>query len=301
MILRYLLLAVAKCFQLLPEKVAVFLGLSLGWVLHRVIRFRHKIIYGQLKVVYGNNKNEEEIQNIIKANYRHMGLIIIEMLRLPGISKTVIREKAIFHGRENVEKALNKGKGVFILSGHIGSWEFVGAAWAERGYSISAIGKEMKDDAGNIVISLIRDGNGVPTIPRRNSMKTILRLLKKNEFVGVMLDQNMTKNDGVFVDFFGQKASTMPALAVLAARTGAAVLPAYTYRDPDLIRHHCVALPEIQIDGEHKDSTDSTVQNTQKFTSVLESIVDQHPDQWLWIHKRWKTRPEGESLSPFKY
>jgi len=117
----------------------------------------------------------------------------------------------------------------------------------------------------------------------------------------MLLDQNMTHNDGVFVDFFGHKASTMPALAVLAARTGAAVLPTYTYRDPDLIRHHCAVLPEIQIDRGHKDSTDSIVLNTQKFTSALESIVDQHPDQWLWIHKRWKTRPEGESVSPFKY
>ena len=146
----------------------------------------------------------------------------------------------------------------------------------------------------------LRDRFGLTVIVKNEAFRLVPRALAAGRVVALVSDQNMRRR-GIFVDFFGKKASTMPALAVLAARTGASVLPTYTYRDRDLIHHHCVVLPEIQIDREHKDSRDSIVQNTQKFTGALESIADQHPDQWLWIHKRWRTRPKGEKVSPLTY
>ena len=299
--MRIIILAVTKLFRLLPERMAISIGLFFSWVLHRIIKFRYKIIHNQLTVVYGKKKSSEEIDCLIGAIYRHLGLMAVELLRLPGISKKEIQEKTIFHGNDIAKKAIAKGKGVIALMGHIGNWELMGPAWVQQGYKISAIGKEMKSGPGNIFISLIRDDNGVTTIPRSNSLKDILRILEDNGIVAVMIDQNMTANEGLFVDFFGYQACTLPGLAVLAARSGAVVLPTYCYRDTDLKHHHIVVLPEVPLETGLTNTRLKIIHNTERFTKVLESIIEKHPEQWLWIHKRWKTRPKEERLSPFRY
>ena len=299
--MRIIILAVSKMFRLIPDQLAIRVGLFFSWILHRILKFRYNIIHNQLTVVYGKTKSKVEIDRIILGIYRHLGLMVVELLRLPGISKKEIQEKIIFHGDDIAKRAIAKGKGIIILTGHIGNWEMMGPAWVQKGYNIAAIGKEAKSNAGNICISLIRDENGVTTIPRSKSLKDILSILDNNGVVGVMIDQNMTANEGIFVDFFGLQACTLPGLAVLAARSGAAILPAYSYRDADLKHHHMVVLPEIGLEKKSKNTRLNITRDTERFTKVLESIIDEHPEQWLWIHKRWKTRPKEERLSPFEY
>ena len=299
--MRIFVVAITKLFQLIPERIAISLGLFFSWILYRIIKFRYKIIYNQLNVAYGKNKTKDEIENLIKKIYRHLGLMVIEILRLPGISENELQKKVRFHGDDIAKGAIAKGKGIIVLTGHIGNWEMIGPAWVKKGYKVNAIGKEMKSKAGEIFVRLIRDDNGVTTIPRSNSLKDIFRILRNNEVVAVMIDQNMTIDEGVFVDFFGQQACTLPGLAVLAARSGAAVLPTYCYRDDDLRHHHTVVLPEIQLENICDNARANIAHNTARFTKILEAIINDHPEQWLWIHKRWRTRPPSEKVSPFNY
>ena len=299
--MRIFVIIITKLFQLIPERIAIFLGLLVSWILRRIIKFRYNVIHNQLVVVYGKSKRKDEIEELIREHYRHLGLMLIELIRLPGISPEKLQQKTIFHGDAIAKKALAKGKGILVLTGHIGNWEMIAPAWVQRGYAINAIGKEMKSAAGNTFIKLIRDDKGVTTIPRRNSMKDIIKTLNNNEAIAVMIDQNMTADEGVFVDFFGHQACTLSGLAVLAARTDAAILPVYCYRDEDLSRHHTVVLPEIHLEKTQGNARASIIHNTARFTKILEAIIDEHPEQWLWIHKRWKTRPAEETTSPFKY
>lgn len=296
----YMILLLTFPFRLIPTAFAVRLGCSCGWVLQHVIRFRRSVIKTQLNVALGVDGTDPRYSPLIAGIYRHLGLLVIELLRLPRINRATLANRVTYHGMENLEAAMAKGKGVIVLTGHIGNWELVGAASSDKAFTFSAIGKEMKSDAGNAFVKLIRDDNGVRTIARSKSLKQILKALKRNELVVFMLDQNMTSKEGVFVDFFGQPACTMPALAVIAARSGAAVLPYYSYRDPDLVRHHCVMLPEVEVDDAGA-STDPVHENTERYTKVLQSIIEEHPEQWLWIHKRWRTRPPSAGPSPFAY
>ncbi len=299
--MRFLTKSLVGCFLLLPQGVAIQLGRLIGWLLRNILHFRHQVVEGQMKMVYGHRKSPEEISRLVRLQYQHLGLLLMEMLRLPGISRRKHPLPLRLSGMENVDAALAKGKGVIIVSGHIGNWELGGITLANSGYKVYAIGKEMKSEAGEIMKQMIRDDNGLLTIARRNSLRQILRALKDNSVLIIVIDQNMTVRDGIFVDFFGQAACTMTAAAVLAERTGAAVLTGSTWRTDDLLHHEGMILPELRITDAPEQHEAKIHHLTQAYSKALESLIDQHPEQWLWLHKRWKTRPPDETEPPIRY
>jgi KDO2-lipid IV(A) lauroyltransferase len=217
--------------------------------------------------------------------------MLIETVRLPQAQEKEVLDRCEFHGVEHLQAAAAKGKGVLVLAGHIGSWELALAAAALRGYPVHIIFKEIKGAVGQYAVDRIRGTHGVCGIPRRNSIFPILRLLRQNAFVGFVLDQNVTADEGVFVEFFGRPACTLPGLAILAQRHGTPVVPVHFYRDPDLRRHHVVFLPEIPWEEAGPDLAANIRHNTQRYTRLLEGVIRARPDQWLWLHRRWKTRP----------
>ncbi len=291
-----------RLLRVLPHPLFASLGCAIGWCLQHVIRFRRTVILTQMQWVFGHADGTRDTATLLRQHYRHLGLLLIEILQLPGISQRRIADRGTIHGLDNIERATAAGKGALLLTGHIGSWELGGAICAAAGYKLNAIGKEMKSGPGNVMIQLMRDDNGIHTITRRNSMKEILSTLKRNEAIIVMLDQNMTSKEGVFVDFFGMPACTMPALAVLAAKSEATILPVCTFRDPcDSRRHHLVVREPVSLESPHRRSMDNIIHNTSRFTKILESMILEHPEQWLWIHKRWKTRPRGETVPAIPY
>jgi KDO2-lipid IV(A) lauroyltransferase len=298
---RSLLIAQAWIIKCLPGPVVGVLGCFIGTLLYHVFRFRRKIVRGQLDVVFEASRSPAEISRIERDVYRNLGMLIIEFMRLPRTSPESLQNLLVIHDQHHIDDALQEGKGVLMLLGHIGNWELTCLGLKCKGLNIHAIGKEMKSPVGEMFRQLIRDENSVPYIPRRGSANQILRALRANDPVGVMLDQNMTAEEGVFVDFFGHPACTMNALAVLARRSGALVVPAYSYRDADNQRHHIQFFPPIALESPHEDEHENDIHNTQVFTSFLQSMSEEHPDQWLWIHKRWRTRPADAGDSPFPY
>lgn len=285
--------------RLLPEPIINAIATVIAWFLQYGLRFRRSIIVEQLQVVYGHRRSAQEIHRILRGVYRHLGRLIPELLRLPGCVSTAACERVVWHGESHLIDAAKRGKGICLLTLHMGNWELPGIALVDKGYDFQVVAKEMKSGLGNVFLRMLRDDNGVTTINRHNAVKPVLRALKNNAVVAFVLDQNMTTDDGDFVEFFGHAACTLTGLAVVAARSGAAVLPGYTYRDEHNV-HHCVVLPEIGL-THSGNSRQSAIENTQRFTHVIETIIDEHPEQWLWIHKRWRTRPSDEATAPFKY
>jgi KDO2-lipid IV(A) lauroyltransferase len=298
---RSLLIAQAWVLKCLPAPLTRCFGALIGALLYHLFRFRRKIVRGQLDVAFGDSRSAADIAAIERDIYSSMGMLIIECLGLPRTTAEDVKDLLIVHDQHHIDDALKQGKGVLILLGHIGNWEITCLGLKCSDLNIHAIGKEMKSPAAEMFRQLIRDDNGIPYIPRRGSARQILKALAANDPVGMMLDQNMTADEGVFVDFFGHPACTMNALAVLARRSGAPVVPAYSYRDPDKRRHHIQFLAPIELESPHENEHDNVVHNTQIFTDCLQEMIEKHPDQWLWIHKRWRTRRPDATDRPFPY
>ncbi len=284
---------VARVLQFCPNLLIIWGSRIISLLLCHGLRFRYTIIHHHLCESFNYSGNEPTLKTLIRNIYHHFGLLIVELLCMPRYPRKELLDRIIWHDESNLSAALKKGRGVIILSAHLGNWELCGIALAAKGYKINAVGKATKSALGNTMLRLIRDDNGVHTIPKSSSMKEICARLEKNEIIVFMLDQNMTYKEGVFVDFFGRLAATSPGLALVAARSGAVIIPGYNYRDKDLWHHHCVFLPEFHLENPHHQKRANHVHNTALMTHILEQIIKDHPEQWLWMHKRWRTRPRS--------
>ncbi len=257
-----------------------------------VFRFRRRTIESQVQTAFPA-LDHGDVKKVVGGFYEHLGLLTLEMIRLPRLSPEKLLQRCEFHGFEHVDQALRKGCGVLALSAHFGNWELGLAACARRGYPTHVIVKEIKGATANYGVQRLRAAHHVGVFPRRSSIRQILQALRRNEPVGFVLDQNTTSDEGVFVKFFGRPACTMPGLAVLAKRTGSPVIPLAFYRDADRRRHHIVAYPEVPLTSVDGNSDMEIRLNTQRFTHVLEELIRKHPEQWMWMHRRWRTQPES--------
>jgi len=269
-------------------KIANFLG-SLWFVVDK----RHRDVALQnLTDVFGAEKNAAEIRKLARLIFCNLVLIMFEigwLLRLKGkeFSK-------YFHvyGLHYLEKAHKKGKGVLVLTGHLGNWELMSMAAAMLGYPMSAIYRPLDFKPLDFFLVNLRTRYGAKLYPKKNAMRPILRRLKKGELIGILLDQNTNVQAGVFVDFFNRKACTNKGLALIALGTDTPVVPLFLLREEDGYRvEFGPEVPVICTGDKEKDIK----ANTRQYNRVIEDVIRRYPDQWFWVHRRWKTK---EPLSP---
>lgn len=281
----------ARRWQRLPEGTARRLGISIGLAM-RVLSPRHaRIMMTNLRLAFGKERSESELAAIAKECYRHLGLCLTEFIRLPAMTADEIRALAELRGKEHIEAALAAGRGAILLTGHLGNWEVTGSRIVVEGYALSVIARAQRDNEITEYIQRTRERMGMRVMHREVAVRESLRALRRNELVGILIDQN-AGDDGIFVDFFGRLASTAPGAAAFALRTGAAVLPTFGWRSPD--KTHVVQVeapvPVVQT-GDHDHDLRA---NTACYTKIIEDGIRRHPEQWFWLHKRWKARPPDE-------
>jgi KDO2-lipid IV(A) lauroyltransferase len=234
-------------------------------------------------------KSIDEIEEIAKRVYRHMGIVTAELFEMPYITRETLAEWVTVEGLEHVEAALTKGKGVLSIVAHFGNWELMTVAVPLLIRPMQIIYRPLDSPIMDNLLGWSRTKHGNSLIPKGGSGRRIIRLLKENNAIGILSDQNVDKNEGVFVDFFGRPACTSVGTAVLAMQSGAPVMPAFMPRMPDG-RYKLIILPAVEITQAGDYESDLFV-NTQRFTKVVEDMVRKYPDQWFWIHQRWKTKP----------
>ncbi|MFA4944175.1 MAG: lysophospholipid acyltransferase family protein [Lentisphaeria bacterium] len=275
----------------LPWRATGWLGRGLGWLLDGILRFRRRFVEEQLRLAFPELAAAERA-GLRRRFYRHFGRLAAELLRLPSLGTAELRRRTVIEGEGHLQAALARGKGAFILAAHLGNWEIGLATAACRGINLETVVKEVKGALGQYAIDRIRGAHGVRTIPRRNSAFRILRQLRAGGLVGFVLDQNMTADEGVFVEFFGRPACTMPGLAVLASRHGTPVIPIQFWRDEaGGGTFHARFHPEIPWEATGAGAEADVRHNTARYTRQIEALIRERPEQWLWLHKRWKTRP----------
>lgn len=288
----WIIKSVAKLVAMLPPRCAQALSRSGGWVLAHVVRLRRTYVLETLARSFPE-KTAEELQALYVAMCYHQILNVVEILQFVGGREAMVGARIDVRGQDIVSEALERGKGVLILIAHYGNYDLMGL-FASRllGYPVTIITKIIKNKSLNTFWWGLRQKAGLKTLPSHNAYRACVRALRQKELVGFIFDQNRPSAQGVHVDFFGKTASTTPGLALMSAQTGAPVVPVFMRRLPDG-RHLLEARPPVEPPPDRKAETLRDF--TAVYTKILEDEIRRYPDQWLWLHKRWKSRPEIEA------
>jgi KDO2-lipid IV(A) lauroyltransferase len=233
-------------------------------------------------------------RSTLKKMTRNLGWMAAEFARMPSYTKENIEGVVILDGHENFLAGHRRGKGVLYLTGHIGAWELSSFAHALYGFPLHYMARPLDNTPLDAMVNEYRGLSGNKPIFKNESARVMLRILKEAGTVGILADQNTMPGEGVFVDFFGTLACTTTGIARVALHTDAAVVPGYAYWDEKLRKYRLRFEPPVEL-VRTGDAERDIVENTQRFAKVIEEIVRKYPEQWVWIHARWKARPKGEA------
>ncbi len=237
-------------------------------------------------------------RQVLFAEFRNLGRMLADFAHFPQLNRENIERLIIYDGFENYDEARKKGRGIIFLTAHFGNWELGSFAHGVYGYPCNFVVREMDNPLMDELISRHRCASGGHAIEKREFARQTLRAFERNEAVGILMDQNMLAGEGIFVDFFGLPACTTSGPARVARRTGAPVILGLVIWDAKLKKYR---LRFDRIDWIKGPNPEKEIElNTANFTKRIEDYVRRYPDQWLWVHRRWKTRPPGEPpLYPF--
>ncbi len=286
----YLIRSVVGAFRLLPRRVAIAVGSVVGRLAPYVVRSEYRRAVEHLTIAFGQEKSAEEIQRLARDMFRYLGMNFVDTARLRTMSADDITGVCVPHNVERLHEEIAKGHGVIGLTSHTGCWELLGVYLATVGVPTSAIARRLYDNRIEELLTDTRRAGGMVNIARGHDTRDIIRALRNNYLVGILIDQDI-KVKGEFVDFFGKPAYTATGAALLSLKYDAPVMPIMTYRD-DHHRHHiCIGEPiTIEPSG---DIDRDILELTARCSKATEDFIRAHPEQWVWFHKRWKSKPSA--------
>ncbi|MFH1845738.1 MAG: lysophospholipid acyltransferase family protein [bacterium] len=273
--------------RLFPRSVLLAWGRWLGSVTYGVLRTRRRVVLTNLRAAFGHEKNEQELQQLAFDFYRQLGMTLMEFFTLHSLSREDIRELVTLEGTEHLESCRELGRGAMLTSGHFGNWELLGAVIAAHGYPVHYLIKSQSNPYVDRMHNDIRARAGIGVIRQGASVRHLVYALRRNELVGILGDQD-AGNQGLFMDFLGQEASVARGPAYMAFRTGCPVIPTAIIRQPDG-RHRVIIKPPIQPDPTWNEER-AVYELTRAHTAQLEQFIRQFPEQYFWVHRRWKTK-----------
>ena len=276
----------------LPRPLARAFGITvgmLGYAFHPRLR---RVGMRNLELVFPQ-KSRKQRKQILRGVYINLGRLLAEFCLFPRYTRENVSQVAVYEGFENFAAADARGKGVVFLTAHLGGWEVSSFAHSLYGHSMDIVMRPLDNPYVDAMVDRYRTLHGNRTFPKQDFARGLLTALRQGETVGILMDTNMTPPQGAFVDFFGLAACTATGPARVALHTDAAVLPAFGIWDKELGKYKICFEPALDLVRTGDDEADALA-NTALFTKVIERFVAKYPDQWLWVHRRWKTRPLGE-------
>ena len=286
--LYYLGRMAAFLFGLLPMQVGVWLGALAGRAAFYLVPKYRRIAIDNLTLAFGREKTTPEITALARRVFENQGRNGAELLNFPKINAANIDRFVRAQGMDIVDEAFRKGKGTIVLTAHFGNWEVLSAYLRIKNYPGVAVGKKIYFHKFDAFLNSLRKMHDVNIIYRDGSVKSMLKILKSNRILGMLADQDVDSVEGVFVNFFGRPAYTPIGPAALAAISGAALIPIVIVREGS--KHVFIVDEPIELVNTGDREAD-IVTNTQKWSDVIESYIRRYPDHWVWMHRRWKTRP----------
>lgn len=269
----------------LPAAVGLAVGRRIGDLLWWLLPGRRKVTLANLCRGLGGEQSPADLRRLGRRSFQHVGMNLVEACCYFLRPTDVMISRVRVEGREHFQQAAAQGRGVLILTAHYGNWELLAAAHGLSGLPLSIVVRPLDHPLLDDLADRFRRRSGAELIVKRQAVREVLYALRRGRMVGILLDQNATRAEGVFVPFFGVPASTSKGLALLALRTGAPVLPVFLRREPG--GRHCMDVgPPVPPppDGD-------VIAYTARFNQVLEATIRRAPEQWLWMHARWRTQP----------
>jgi Kdo2-lipid IVA lauroyltransferase/acyltransferase len=291
--LEYLLVrAILSTLAATPRRLRLRVAEFAGFIGYKLAKRLRRTADRNLQMAM-SHLTATERDEIIRGVFRNFGRLLAEFSYFPKYTRENIESVVVYSGLENFVAAKERGRGVLFLTGHVGAWELSSFSHAVYGHPHNILVRTIENPHIEKLVNYYRTCRGNVTIDKNNSVRSILSALRKGEAVGILIDLNTVRNQGVFCEFFGIPACSTTGLATLALRTGAAVVPGFLIWDEKLRKHRLHFEPALEIVNTGDQKAD-IYHNTAHFNKVIEEFVRRHPDQWLWVHRRWKTRPEGE-------
>ena len=285
-LLEYLLfLVLAGLARTLPRVTALRLGAKLGELARLTQKKRVTTASDNLRRAYPE-KSSEEIEADVRAVFRNLGVGAVEMLRLDLLRGQADLDRYFtLVGMEHLHQAHAMGKGVLLLTAHIGFWEVGTFLIPQLGFPVDFVAKRMKNPYVDRYFEKLREAAGGRCLESKKGARRILRALGEKHMIAVLLDQHITRNEAVPVDFFGRKAWTTPIITQLAMKQGIPIVPVYSYRTEDF-RYEIIAQPPILFADEPGE--EAVIRNTAHLSANIEAAVRRAPTQWFWVHRRWR-------------
>ena len=291
-------LAGLKILGWLPRGAARFAGASFARLAYGVRTPLRRAAIFNLQLAFPD-WTEAQRMKVVRRMVEQIGWMAAEFARFPKYVRGHIERVVVVDGAEHFESARQRGNGVLFLTGHMSAWELAPFAHALHGHPLHFLIRPIKNRRVDELVNHYRCLSGNQPIEKNKSARVILKVLGDGGTVGILSDHNTSREEGVFVAFFGVLASTTSGLARIALRTGAAVVPGFLCWDYGRKIYRLQFEPAVELVRSGNEEADVR-ENTARFAKVIENYIRLHPDQWLWVHKRWKTRPPGENpIYPF--
>ncbi len=284
----------AGLLGLLPRGLAMAFARGAGDVGYAFVSRQRKKTLRNLRLAFGSEKTESEIRGIARGVFRNFVQTAVEILRFPRLTRAQLAGLVdLGNAVEIYQKLLAEGHGLIAITAHMGNWELLAGTFGLMGFRGAVIARRIYYEPYNRWIVRLRESIRVPTLYRDGASREILKILGRNEIVGILPDQDIDSLKGVFVKFFGRQAYTPAAPVRLAIQFGTPILPNFLIRKPD--GRYQVILGEV-IRPRQGDRSEGAIQEyTEQWMRTFEKVIRQYPDQWAWMHDRWKTQPEKQS------
>jgi len=285
---------ILSALGLLPRRIAIGLGLGIGHLAYFFAGSLRRTGQSNLRMAFPD-MGEPERRRILRGCFLSLGRLLGEFSQLPYATPEKLRKLIEYDevGLAHLREAEKNKRGVIFLTGHLGSWELHSFGWSALEYPLSFLVRPLDNPRIEEMIERVRTRFGNKAIDKKSAARQSLRVLREGGTLGILSDLNTQTREGVFVPFFGKLACTTAGIATLALKTDAVVIPTCAVWDKKQKRYFFHGDPPVELvrTGDHLRDVEL---NTARFTAAVERMVRLYPDQWLWIHKRWKTRPPGE-------
>ena len=284
-------------FRLMPLSLVRAMNDTIIFIAYRLTRRHRTVAMESLQIALGREKTPQELKKICKECFENLGRGMVELMYFIERPQ-LIKEHVTFEGLEHVDAALKEGTGVIGVTAHFGNFPLMLIRFAQEGYKTNAIIRPTRDEEIEEYFLETRTRMGLNTIysqPRTQCVSQSLKVLRNNELLFIPVDQNFGSKAGVFVEFFGQQAATATGPVVFAMRTGSPILPVFTVRDQK-IKHKVIIEPAFHLEV-GKDDQETIYLNTARITKIIEKYIRKYPQEWGWMHRRWKSRPQETNVS----